>query len=129
MRCGERLLQLFARTGARVDRTLIAQLPPGFQIELAALTLRIWGERSTDIWTLLPIESQPAQVLIHCFHKFHTAALRVQVFIAKDKNAVRRTCALLRDPESPRVAEMKISGGRGRNTPAIFQFLGQSPKV
>src|SRR5882724_7156504 len=129
MRCGERLLQVFARTGARVDSALIAQLSPGFQIELATFALRVRRTRSADVWALLPTQSQPAQVLVHRVHKFHTAAPHIQVFIAKDKNAVHRTCTLLRDPESPRVAEVKVSRWRGRNAPAIFRTLLQSPKV
>src|SRR5882724_9945499 len=129
MRCGERLLQVFARTGARVDSALIAQLSPGFQIELATFALRVRRTRSADVWALLPTQSQPAQVLIHRLNKFESAALHIQVFIAKDKNAVRRACTLLRSPKSPCMAEVKVPRRRGRNAPAIFQILLQSPKV
>jgi hypothetical protein len=55
--------------------------------------------------------------------------LHIQIFVSENEYAVSSPRSLLRDPKSASVAQVKVSGGRRRNAPAIFAMLVQSPEV
>src|SRR5689334_10393109 len=104
MRCLQGLFQVFARAGAGIDATGIAQTPPAFQVKTAALALRIRSKRAAYVRAFVPFETKPAQVFKHCLNKLRLASLKVEVFIAKDQLASGSAGAPVCDPEGPRMA-------------------------
>src|SRR5215467_1763611 len=87
MRRGQGALQVFARAGAGIDKAAVAQPAPGFQIKIAPTALVVWAEGAADVWTFVPVEPQPAQIVEHCSNKFLPAALEVEILIAEDELA------------------------------------------
>jgi hypothetical protein len=123
MRRGERSLEIFPRTGTGIDESAVAKFTPCVQINRSALALRIRSKVPADApmlaafamlprkaVTLVPVQAQPTQVVIHGPHEFRLAALKVQVFIAEDERAAGGAGAAPRHKESAGVAQVQISG-------------------
>ncbi len=105
--CARRLSDILPRTRARINHPAVAQLPPRLQIVLSPLALRIGTHRPAAIRSFGPRDSQPAQILDHGLHELRAAALRIQIFIAKDQlpTMLRRTAR--RGPERARMAQVQ----------------------
>ncbi len=114
-----RLCHISPRAGAGIDHPQIAQLLPRRQIARPPLALRIRAERSAAVCPLCPFNPQPVKIVIHRLHKFRTATLRIQIFIAKDQLAVAFAGALRRDPKRARMPQVQKPGWRGRYSPAV----------
>ena len=140
MRRGQCSLQIFPRTGTRIDQSAVAQFAPCVEIKTAAFALRIrpkvaeftscrddasvaahssFANTTSKIKVFIPIQPQPVQVFIHGADELRLASLIVEVFIAEDEFAMCGACALPRHPEGARVSQMEIAGGRRRKPPAI----------
>src|ERR1035441_8072797 len=59
------LSQIFTRAGTRINKPLISQSLPGFQIVSAPLALRIRTMLSAAIRPFVPPDSEPLQVFDH----------------------------------------------------------------
>jgi hypothetical protein len=86
--------------------------------------LRIWAHRPAAVWAFDPLDSQPSQVVHHGLHELWAAALRIQIFVAKDQLAMMLGGALCRDPEGAGVAEMEQARGGGGETSAVEFQMG-----
>jgi hypothetical protein len=73
------------------------------------LALVIRRKRPATVRPFLPAKPKPAQIFQHRHYEFGFATLGVEVFVAQDQHPVLRLRTLLRHPESPRVAEVKIA--------------------
>ncbi len=60
-----RLRYILPRTGARINKSRLAQSPPRLQIMPAPLALRVRPKRPSAIRPLAPLDPQPAQVVEH----------------------------------------------------------------
>src|SRR5262249_20029691 len=107
------------RAAARIEMAAPRQFLPRSKIVQPARMLLIGRVRSAHVRTLLPFDSQPAQIGEHGLDKFRAAALPVQVLVAKDHDPVVDPRALVGRPKSARMPEVEISR-RGRcNASAI----------
>ena len=96
---------------AGIDQTAVAQFRPRLEIEWAAVALQNGAFR--------PTQAEPAQVLAQRLTELRTATVAIEVLDAQAERAAARAAALLGAPESKRVAGVKVTGRRGRETPAI----------
>src|SRR6266496_3498313 len=122
--CSCRMCQLLARACARIDESAVAQDPPRLRVDFSPLTLRVRGMRPTAVGAFVPLQSQPAQVFIHCGDVLRPASVWIKVFIAEDERTAGALCPLCGNQESARVAEVKIAGGRRSETPTIGGHTG-----
>jgi hypothetical protein len=81
--------------------------------------LRVRRMRPAAIRPFVPLNTQPAQVFEHSRNKFWTAAIGIEVFVAKYKNAARFPRPFRRNQKGTRVAEVENSRRRRRNPSAI----------
>jgi hypothetical protein len=125
MWCVSSCLKIFARTRARINKSAQLQFFQCHAIVRITLALIIRRERSADIRPFLPIEAEPPQVFEYRGSKLRLAARAVQVLVAQDQHAPRRSRPLLGHPESSRVSQMQIACGRRRNAAAIGRVLCQ----
>ena len=95
--------KVFAGAGARVDVALAKELAPGFEVARAALTLHVRSERTADVWSFIPIDSEPAEIFIHRSLELGTRAIRVEILVAEDQRAGGIASALIGNPEGPSV--------------------------
>ena len=122
---------ILPRTSAGINQAAVAQLPPGCEIVLSPLALRIRAVRPSAVGTLNPADPQPAQILDHGLDKLRTASLRIQILIAQNQSPSARGRPLRRNPERARMAEMQQSSRRRCQPPAItsgtigWERLGQ----
>ena len=110
---------ILSRARARINHSQLAQSSPRCHIKLPPLALHIRTVGTTAIWPLAPRDAKPSQVLDHRCREFRAAALRVKVFVAKNQRATPLSRVPRRNPECPRVPQVKQAGGRGRKPPAI----------
>lgn len=88
------------------------------------LTLVVGGERPSYIWTLSPLQPQPAQIFQHRRDEIHSVTRGIEIFITQNKDATCGSRALLRDPEGAGVTKMQMTGRGGRESPAISGMCG-----
>ena len=92
---------------------------PCLQVMDSTFALRVGTKGTTAVWAFRPGDSQPAQVFDHRSHKLGPAALRIQVFVAKNQRSAALSAALSRNPEGARVSEVQKARGRWREASAI----------
>jgi hypothetical protein len=102
---------VFPRTGAGINESGGAELIERSAVETHAFALIVGRKRSPTVRAFLPLEAEPFQVVEHGGDEFWFAAGAIQVFVAEDQFAAVQNGALLRSPESPRVAEVQVAGG------------------
>jgi len=61
----------------------------------------------------------------HGLYEFRAAALRVQVFVAKDQLAAMLGCTLRGGPEGASVAEMEQACGRGSEAATVTSGISE----
>jgi len=105
------LRQVLTRTAARVKPACGKQPAPGIAVKGVSLTLPVWSARTAHIWSLLPVETEPTQVLQHGIAKVRPRPLMVEIFVAENQFAADGKGTLLREPESASVAQVQVSGG------------------
>ncbi len=129
VRCGGGGEDVFAGAGAGVNQAGIAQLLERAFVDKASFTLVVGCEGAAAIGTFLPLEAEPAQVLEHGGDELRLASREVQVFVAQDQAASSGLCALLRDPECARVAEVQVAGRGRREAAAVARGMGGMENV
>ena len=103
IRSPSRLRHILPRASTRIDHSQIPQLLPCCEIVRPPLALRVRRTRPAAIRPLGPLNPQPVKVVIHRLNEFGPAALRIQVFIAKNQLPMMFCRTLRRDPECARV--------------------------
>ncbi|MNM79284.1 hypothetical protein D3C81_912110 [compost metagenome] len=81
------LLKLFFRTVAAVSQTLVQQFLPILTIDIQSFGLAIRTVISANIYTLIPIDPQPFQVLQLAFFPTFNIALYIGIFNTNNKFA------------------------------------------
>lgn len=119
VRRGDNLGKFSAGAGARVDGALVAKLFPRHQIACTAFALCVWPKWTAAIRPLVPIDSEPSEVLEHRADIFCPAALRIQIFVAEYECAMRFSRTLMRDRKGVGMPHVQEAGWRGRDPPAI----------
>jgi hypothetical protein len=104
-----RLSKVFARAGARVDVAFAKEFAPGFEVVRASLALHVWSERTADVGSFVPFDSEPAEIFMHRSLELGTRAIRVEIFVAKDQRSAATAGALIGSPKSAGVTEMQVS--------------------
>ena len=114
---------ILARASTGIDSANIAQPLPSFEIERPPLTLRVRSKPSTAIRSFLPGDSQPAHIRNHRVDELSPAAQRIQILISQNKcsPAFRRT--LRRNPERPRMPDVKKPRRRRREPSTIWSRM------
>src|SRR6187402_3179445 len=110
MRSGECAQHVLAGAGAGIDQPGGAQFLKDLRVirNPGALVIRrMW---SADIRTFAPLQLEPPHVLQHRGHELGPATRAVEIVIAQKERAASLSAALLREPESPGVAEMQQAG-------------------
>src|SRR5206468_3065864 len=108
----ERVENIFARAGARVNAFAGLQFLQGGPVKIKPLALSVWTECAAAVGSFLPLKTEPAQVFSHRRDKFFLAARAVEVFVAQHERAADFLRALLGNPKSARVTEVQIARGR-----------------
>jgi len=88
------------------------------------LALRIRADRPTAVRPLDPLNPKPAQILQHRLDKLRPAALRIQIFVAKDQLPAMFRRPPGRNPEGARMPEVQQPGRRRRKPPAVEFEMG-----
>src|SRR5437879_5860613 len=99
---------VLSRADARVNQAALAQFFQCVQIKRSTFALRVGAERAAAIRSFLPVEPEPFEIFKHGRNKVRLAPARIEVFIAKDKNATALAGSSLSNPKGPRVAQMQI---------------------
>jgi hypothetical protein len=110
---------IFARTITWIDKARSEKLSPGIQIERAPFTLAIRAERTTNIRSFAPFQSEPEEILDAGFAKFRTAALWIEIFDSQNHHAVVEPGTLLCLPKGQRVPDVQITGWGRRNAATV----------
>jgi hypothetical protein len=110
---------ILPRTRTRINHPPLAQRLPSPQIMPTPLTLRIRTTSPAAVRPLAPLNSQPAQIFIHCRHKLRPTALRIQILIAEDQLAMMLSRPSSRNPECPRMPQMQQPSRRRRKPTAV----------
>ena len=95
----------------------IAQAAPRRQI--IPLALDIGRARAAHVGAFLPIQTEPAEILDDRLAELRAAAVTVQILDPQDQRAAPLSRPRLRRPKRGRMAQMQITGGRGRDSAAI----------
>lgn len=105
--------QVLARTCAGIEQTSLQQFFPRAEVINVPFTLRVRSARSADVWTFLPLNPEPIEVLEHGAIELRPGSLLIQIVIAENQRASRvaRTCC--RNEKSRGVAEVQQPGWRG----------------
>ena len=119
MRCARCLVHIAPRTPAGIHRAAGAELLDRRDVMSPSFALVVGPKRSADVGSFLPDESEPPQIFHHRCREIRPDARGIKILVAQHQCAARRLRALLRRPEGPRVAEMRVTGGGGREPPAI----------
>ena len=125
MRRAERVQNVFARTGAGIEEAAGTQFFQSSAIIGETFALVVGTERAAAIGPFLPAKTEPAQVFDRGGNEFLFATGAVEVFVAQHQCATELLRALLRDPESPRVAQVQVAGGRGREATTVDSICGE----
>ena len=109
--CPLRFLHLFARARTWVD---VATGLESFEMLLVERDpLRL------IVGTLIPIQPQPVEIVLGGLSEFPVAACTVQIFLTQHQAAPLLSAALMSDPESLGVAQMKQAGGSWGQASAV----------
>src|SRR5271169_1211649 len=113
------LREVFARAGAGINGSSVAQFSPRFEVVGPALALHIGTVVPAAIWAFGPADAEPLEVFDHRACELCSRALRIEIFVAENQGApvVERT--LVGDPESAGVSDVEKTGRRGGETTAI----------
>jgi hypothetical protein len=57
MRRGKGAFEIFARTGAGINKSAVPKPMPRSQIEIVPLALRVWAKHAADIGAFIPVEA------------------------------------------------------------------------
>src|SRR5215831_7106681 len=117
--CSECSQHILPRTGAGINQAGLLEFLESSAINRQAFALRIWLKRSAAVRSFLPIEPTPFQILIHCGQEFRFASRLIQVLVSQHQHALSFLCPLLRDPERPRMPNVKQACWRGSEASAI----------
>jgi hypothetical protein len=93
--------EIATRAGAGIGETGGKKLLHGCAVKRQALGLAEFT---------VPRNAEPAEVFLHSVGELGPRALRVEVLVAQQKLSAGIARALMRDPESARVAEVKQTG-------------------
>ena len=113
------LLNVPAGTGAGINQVARAQFFQCLAVKTHPLALVVRGKSAAAIRAFAPRKAKPAQIFDHRVHKLHFEARGIKVFIAQNQLTAVCPGTFLRHPKGPRMAQMQISRGRGREPPAI----------
>ena len=114
---------ILPRTGAGINQSGQTQAFELLAINFYALALIVGSVQTPNVRSLLPIATQPFQILDKSRDKFRPRSRTIQILVPQNQSSARRTSTLLRDPKSPRVSKMKQARGRRREPSAIFSGM------
>ena len=119
MRCADGLQHVATGASTGENQAFVVQSLEDGAILRTSLTLVVRSKGAADVRSFRPFEAQPAKVLQHRLDIVQAEANRIQVIITQNQHALRFPGSFRSDPECTRVAQMKVTGGRRRKTPAI----------
>lgn len=111
VRCASSQRNIPARARARINCTQVKQLLPSLQIPATSLALNVRPEWTSPVRSFVPLDAEPAHILDHRLRVIEPAALRVQVFVAKNESPAlffRPPCC---NPEGARMSDMQQPSG------------------
>src|SRR5438874_2282628 len=100
---------VLSRARAWVNQSALAQFFKCVQIKRSSFALCVGAERSAAIRSFPPLEPEPLEIFEHGRSKLRLASGRIEVLVAKDKNARVLPGSRLSNPKGARVAQMHVA--------------------
>jgi hypothetical protein len=114
-------LYVLARTSAGINKISKAQFFHCRAVKIHALTLIVWRKFSADIRAFAPFKAEPLQILEHRRDESRLASIAIQIVVPQYHFTLILFRPHLRNPKSPRMAEMQESRRRRRETTAVWR--------
>ena len=107
---------------AGIDQSHLLQLPEPGGIELRPLTLPVGTMGSPHLISLVPVQTQPAQILRQDLGILLPAAVGVQILHPQDQRAARRTHRQPGQQRCKHISKVHPSAGTGRKASPQQRF-------
>ncbi len=115
---GADLVQALGATEAGKGVPLGDQLVRILLVDLAALALPVWAMRATDVRTLVPLDTQPAQRIVDLLFGLTGRAQLISILDAQDELAAVLTGEAQVEQRDIGGADVRITGRRWRDAGA-----------
>ena len=119
VRSRKRPQNFLPRAFTGIHRTPLLQREENRSVKFQPQTLCIRCERPVCVWTFVPLETEPPQIIIHPLHKLRFASAEIEILDAQNQGPALLSCTDLRLPKGSGMAEMQIAGGRRSDAATI----------
>src|SRR5712671_2141282 len=107
------LLQFIFGTKTPIRASLCQQLARALSINRVAFRLAVGSAFTANIRTFIPVQAQPAKILINAFFIPPLRTFLIGVFNSHDERTARLTCKQPRKESRARISDVKQTGGTG----------------